>query len=242
MRARLVLAVVPVALLLCASGPALAAPRPGFGWPLPGRPVVERPFLPPATAYGPGHRGVDLSATLGQLVLAAGPGWVTYAGMLAGRGVVTVTHAGGLRTTYEPVEPSVHVGDAVVHGSVLGHLSVGHAACRRFTCLHWGLLRGQLYLDPLWLLRSGPLRLKPPAAGSALSGAARVQPLLGAPAAPVRQPAGAPGHPATRPVAAVSPLAVAAVGGAALLGWTALRRQDARRRSPRRVPHVSGGP
>lgn len=216
-------------LLLLATPGAQASGRPGFGWPLPGVPRVERGFEPPSSPYGAGHRGVDLSATWGSAVLAAGPGRVTYAGLLAGRGVVTVTHAGGLRTTYEPVDPSAHVGDLVVHGSVLGRLSIGHASCRRRVCLHWGLLRGQVYLDPLSLIDTGPMRLLP-VGSAALSGAARTVPRRGS--APPLEPAPAPGPGQQRRGAPVSPALLAVIGGAALLGGTALRRQDARRHTP----------
>lgn len=69
-------------------------------------PEVTRGFDPPDGPYRPGHRGVDLAAGPGTPVLAAGAGVVGYAGVLAGRGVVTVVHPGdGLRTTYEPVHP-----------------------------------------------------------------------------------------------------------------------------------------
>ena len=154
-----VLAAAPLALLVGAP-PAHAAAT--WGWPLPGAPAVDRPFQPPASAWGAGHRGVDLRGELGEPVLAAGSGTVTYAGLLAGRGVVTVTHSGGLRTTYEPVDASVGVGQHVTTGDRIGTLSTGHASCRvGVACLHWGLLRGRTYLDPLGLVVSGHLRLLP---------------------------------------------------------------------------------
>ena len=141
---------------------AAAATTPVWGWPLPGDSFVDRPFRPPATAWGAGHRGVDLRGEQDESVLAAGPGQVTYAGLLAGRGVVTVTHGNGLRTTYEPVSPVVGVGTRVEHGDVLGTLTSGHGSCRPgTTCLHWGLLRGETYLDPLALITQGRLQLLP---------------------------------------------------------------------------------
>lgn len=156
--------------------PVAAAPRPGFGWPLAGTPHVDRAFTPPRTAYAAGHRGVDLTGFASQPVLAAGPGQVTYAGLLAGRGVVTVTHTGGLRTTYEPVTASVHLGQSVALGTVLGRLGTGHASCHTgTTCLHWGLLRGDTYLDPLRLLTPTAVRLLP------LGGAGAHAPFAAAP-------------------------------------------------------------
>jgi murein DD-endopeptidase MepM/ murein hydrolase activator NlpD len=80
--------------------------------------------------------------------------------MLAGRGVVSVTH-GGVRTTYEPLVPVVTAGQHVATGDVLGRLDTGHTGCPTSACLHWGLLRGAVYLDPLTLLPLTPPRLLP---------------------------------------------------------------------------------
>jgi murein DD-endopeptidase MepM/ murein hydrolase activator NlpD len=139
--------------------PDLPLARPGrFTWPLaPPHPVV-RPFQAPSTPYGPGHRGVDVSAPVDAPVLAAGDGVVVFAGPLAGRGVVSIDHAGGIRTTYEPVTAVVAPGQRVDRGTVIGHLTAGHCPD---TCLHWGARRGREYLDPLGLLSTGHVRLKP---------------------------------------------------------------------------------
>jgi murein DD-endopeptidase MepM/ murein hydrolase activator NlpD len=82
-------------------------PESRLAWPLSPEPMVTRSFQAPDGRYGAGHRGVDLAATPGQQVLAAGPGVVVFAGTVAGCGVVAVDRDGGLRTTYEPVaQPS----------------------------------------------------------------------------------------------------------------------------------------
>lgn len=128
-------------------------------------PEVTRGFEPPDTPYGPGHRGVDLAGEPGVAVVAAGAGRVSYAGTLAGRGVVALAHEGGVRTTYEPVQASVARGQRVEAGHVLGVLSSGHPGCPRRACLHWGALRGHTYFDPVTLLSHGPVRLLPDARG-----------------------------------------------------------------------------
>ncbi|ADP79152.1 murein hydrolase activator EnvC family protein [Pseudofrankia inefficax] len=146
-----------------AGGAARPSPIAGpAGWraPLDGPVTVLRPFEPPTTPYGPGHRGVDLAAQAGTTVRAAGPGVVSFAGVLAGRGVVAVTH-GELRTTYEPLTVLVQVGQPVAAGTPLGLLDAGHAGCRPAVCLHWGLIRGRNYLSPLTLLLPAPPRLLP---------------------------------------------------------------------------------
>jgi murein DD-endopeptidase MepM/ murein hydrolase activator NlpD len=138
----------------------LAPSRASYAWPLtPAR--VVRAFDPPAAPWLSGHRGVDLAAAPGVVVSSSGAGQVVYSGVLAGRGVVSVRHPDGLRTTYEPVTPSVIAGDAVGVGSSLGVLEPGHPGCPVAACLHWGLRRDDLYLDPLALLGLGRVRLLP---------------------------------------------------------------------------------
>lgn len=138
--------------LSISAGPAQAATSSGWQWPLAGVPAVLRPFQPPPGPYAAGHRGVDLAAATGAAVLAAGQGVVGFAGMVAGRGVVTVVH-GALKTTYEPVTAAVRAGQPVSGGQQIGRLQppTGHCGPGR-SCLHWGLLRGSVYLDPLALL------------------------------------------------------------------------------------------
>lgn len=140
------------------------AVSPRWLWPLSPRPAVLRPFQAPLSRYGRGHRGLDLAAERGALVLAVEAGRVRHAGPVAGRGTVTVQHGDGLLSTYEPVEPRVRVGDLVVAGDVLGavHSVAGSAHCGGGTCLHLGARRLRLsYLDPLPLLRGGRLALLP---------------------------------------------------------------------------------
>ena len=133
-----------------------------FGWPLAGRPAVIRAFEAPAVPYGPGHRGVDLASVAGAAVLAAGAGTVVFAAVVAGRGVVSVDHPGGLRTTYEPVSATVVAGNRVARGEQLGTEQLGHPGCSAAACLHWGVRRGPNdYLDPLRLVVLPRLRLLP---------------------------------------------------------------------------------
>jgi murein DD-endopeptidase MepM/ murein hydrolase activator NlpD len=133
-----------------------------YSAPVPGALLVLVPFDPPATPYAAGHRGVDLATTTGQQVLAAGSGTVSFAGLVAGRGVVVIAHADGIRTEYEPVSPLVRTGQIVRRGAPIGLIHGTHHRCRPGGCLHWGARRGELYFDPLGLLRAlGPVRLLP---------------------------------------------------------------------------------
>ena len=153
--------------------------RPGWTWPVAvpsgaSNPTIVRGFQPPAMRWETGHRGVDLLAAAGQDVLAAGTGTVSFAGPLFGRSVVAIDHTSPgrdtLRTTYEPVDPTVKTGQKVKAGDVIGHVaaaaalpSIGH--CPPRVCLHWGLVRGhgheESYLDPTGLVAHRAVRLLP---------------------------------------------------------------------------------
>jgi murein DD-endopeptidase MepM/ murein hydrolase activator NlpD len=150
---------------------------PVFGWPTPAlagagafvpplpQPLgVIRSFAPPTQPWLPGNRGVDLVAAAGEPVLAATSGRVLYAGELAGRGVISIVSfaPGQLRTTYEPVDPVVRAGDHVAAGELIAHVAAATDDCGPpGSCLHWGALRGQAYVDPMRLLMSARVRLLP---------------------------------------------------------------------------------
>uniref|UniRef100_A0A5Q5BIK6 Peptidase M23B n=2 Tax=unclassified Mycobacterium TaxID=2642494 RepID=A0A5Q5BIK6_MYCSS len=154
---------VLVAISVAVAAPVRAEDR--LDWPLRPRPAVVRTFDAPAPNWQRGHRGVDLAATPGQPVYAAQSGTVVFAGELAGRPLVSVAHPGGLRTSYEPVRPSVRAGQTVRAGAVLGEVLAGHHGCAGDACLHWGAMWGPAsradYVDPLGLLETTPVRLLP---------------------------------------------------------------------------------
>ncbi|WFE27327.1 M23 family metallopeptidase [Solwaraspora sp. WMMD791] len=164
------------AVLLAAGPPASAPPTPEtvvvagspttaerFRLPLDGPPRVSRRFDPPSLPWGRGHRGVDLQAVgPGVTVYAAGAGTVSHAGRIVDRGVVSISHPGGFRTTYEPLDTGLPVGATVVAGTPIGVLADGHRGCPAGACLHWGLRQHDGgYLDPLLLLGDGRTRLLP---------------------------------------------------------------------------------
>jgi murein DD-endopeptidase MepM/ murein hydrolase activator NlpD len=108
------------------AAPTLAGAR--YRAPLPGPIVVLHRFEPPPTPYSAGHRGVDLGASRGSLVLAASAGRVSFAGRVAGRGVVVIVHGDGIRTEYEPVVPLVSAGQVVTGAQPVGR-SAGCTVC-----------------------------------------------------------------------------------------------------------------
>jgi murein DD-endopeptidase MepM/ murein hydrolase activator NlpD len=136
-----------------------------FRWPLDPAPRVLRRFSVGPYRWSPGHRGVDLDTVAGRTVLAAGAGIVTFAGRVAGRGVVVVAHGAGLRTTYEPVTALVRRGVSTAAGTPIGTVESVPGHCRG-PCLHWGALRGAVYVDPLSLLGPPALPVLLPDDGS----------------------------------------------------------------------------
>ncbi|WP_082166641.1 M23 family metallopeptidase [Nocardiopsis sp. RV163] len=129
-------------------------------WPVDPPVEVLRSFDPPEQRWLSGHLGVDLAAEPGREVRAAGAGRVHFAGRVAGAPLVSVAH-GDLRTTYLPVESDLVRGAPIAPGDVLGTLAAAPPHCPDRPCLHWGLLRGDDYLDPLSLLGLARFRLLP---------------------------------------------------------------------------------
>lgn len=139
------------------------AGAPAYRVPLDGPTRVVNAFDPPPAPWLAGHRGVDLAASRGTVVLAPGDGVVTFAGPVAGRGVVSVQHPDGLRSSVEPVDPAVAVGAHVRAGDPLGAV-VGdaHGRVRADPVVHWGVRDGETYVDPWDLLPGhGPVVLLP---------------------------------------------------------------------------------
>ncbi|WJY97832.1 M23 family metallopeptidase [Corynebacterium fournieri] len=152
---------LPLFFTLLAAAPAAAWVDPAAGTPYPA--AVARPADIPEQNWKPGHRGVDLPLRVGEPVLASGDGVVAFAGAVAGTPVLSIDHPGGIRTTYQPVRTTFKVGEQVREGQEVGtlvHAPAGFAGSH--DGLHWGALTGKdSYIDPLTLLESPRIRLKP---------------------------------------------------------------------------------
>jgi murein DD-endopeptidase MepM/ murein hydrolase activator NlpD len=132
------------------------------------RPPVDAPiidhFRPPGCTWCPGNRGIDYATAPGTPVGASAAGIVTFAGRVGNDLFVVVAHADGLRTTYAFLATI-----AVVAGQRVGQ---GQAIGTTGASLHFGVRRGEVYLDPELLFRGGRLvaRLVPLDGGGAASG------------------------------------------------------------------------
>ncbi|MBN9607358.1 MAG: M23 family metallopeptidase [Actinomycetales bacterium] len=123
-----------------------------WSWPVPAG-AIARPFVAPATPYGAGHRGVDLAAPAGTEVRSPESGVVWFAGVVVDRPVISIRHADGLLSSFEPVDPAVATGDPVGRGQVIGTLVPGHCAAG---CLHLGARIDGAYVNPLLFLGGLP--------------------------------------------------------------------------------------
>lgn len=126
--------------------------------------VIRAADIPDAV-WEPGHRGVDLEASPGQVIVASRGGTVAFAGVVAGTPVVSISHADGIRTTYEPVLARVRTGQKVRRGEAIGVLADVTTLpdyARKSPGLSWGAGfegKGRVYIDPMTLLGSVRVRL-----------------------------------------------------------------------------------
>lgn len=146
-------------LVAAASAPARqSAPEdtPGYPWtwPAPGSRTVVDPFRAPAHAYGPGHRGMDVAASVGREVRAPADGVVAFRGVVVDRPLLTIDHGGGHVTTLEPVASDLTPGDRVDAGQIVGTVATGGHTVRG--ALHLGVRIDGDYVNPRPLFGAVP--------------------------------------------------------------------------------------
>ncbi|YCH09671.1 M23 family metallopeptidase [Arthrobacter sp. alpha11c] len=145
---KLSISTVVLAVTMAGSPGATSSAEARWSWPLSPEPAVLRTFDPPDKPWLSGHRGVDLGPALdGATVTAPSAGVVTFAGVVVDRPVLTIDHGDGLRSSFEPVTSDLKPGDTVRKGQAIGSLDAGH--CSATACLHWGVRRGEDYVNPL---------------------------------------------------------------------------------------------
>ncbi|WP_068251422.1 murein hydrolase activator EnvC family protein [Janibacter corallicola] len=148
-----------ITLLIAVTAPA-GTSTPQWSWPVGGgdHPWVAAPFRAPESTWGAGHRGIDLGTRTGAVVRAVADGRVTHRGRIAGRGTITLLHESGIRSTYEPVDSRLSVGDRVQEGQVIGRIGDEDGHCEPKVCLHLGAKVDEGYRDPLPFF-DGPRRV-----------------------------------------------------------------------------------
>ncbi|MUN08484.1 peptidoglycan DD-metalloendopeptidase family protein [Agromyces luteolus] len=127
--------------------PSVVAPADRWLWPVGPPVIVVAPFRAPPTPYSAGHRGIDLAAAAGSTVVAPAAGVVSFAGPVAGRGVLSIDHGDGVVSSIEPVEADLAAGAAVRAGEPVATVSTG-GHCDG-GCVHFGVRVHGEYVSPL---------------------------------------------------------------------------------------------
>ncbi len=112
-----------------------------------------RPYDPPKSRYGAGHRGVDFDAPAGR-IYAPADGTVSFVGVVVNRKVLTIDHGGGYKSSFEPVDTDLVRHEAVQAGAFVGTVGeyTDQAAHCPGSCFHWGVRLDGEYVHPLPLL------------------------------------------------------------------------------------------
>ncbi len=115
-------------------------------WPV-SDPDVSEAFDPPPQPWSSGHRGIDLSTTVGDELLAPADGSIAFAGSVAGKSVVTIRH-GALTSTFEPAYTELSIGTATQQGQPFAVVEGESDHCSS-ECVHWGVrTSSDEYLNP----------------------------------------------------------------------------------------------
>ncbi len=144
---------------------AVAPPAPGshralaagtWTWPVEG--PVLRAFDPPDSPYGAGHRGIDIAAPVGSVVVAPAAGVVSFAGPVGGRLFLTIDHGAGLESTSSFLSGLlVRRGDRVEQEQPVATSGAGHTG-DEIANLHFGVRLDDVYVDPLAYLTAVDVR------------------------------------------------------------------------------------
>ncbi len=150
MRRAAVLTIIVIIYLVCLNPSAWASDV--FIWPVAGD--VIKQFSPDE------HRGVDISAAIGDTVVASQDGVIYWVGETPrGEPCVSIDHPNGVTTTYLPVKSTVAKGARVKAGDVIGTLSSEVDISSEVPHLHFGMFNtlsreNKEYIDPASILVS----------------------------------------------------------------------------------------
>jgi murein DD-endopeptidase MepM/ murein hydrolase activator NlpD len=141
--------------------------------------AVVRGFDARAGPYGPGHRGIDITAAVAEPVRSPTAGRVAFAGPVAGANWVSLLVAPEVLVTVGPLSDPVTTAEQVRSRAPVGRVGSGHALPtvgrtgpgREGATLHLSVRVDGVYVDPLAYLIDRPRpRLAPLSAPGGLGG------------------------------------------------------------------------
>lgn len=97
-----------------------------FAWPIPGYTKLSSQFgkrTAPTAGASTFHKGIDIPAPEGAILIATCDGQITFTGFLGGGGyTITLTNSEGIKISYCHVSPIyiVNVGDIITQGQIIG--------------------------------------------------------------------------------------------------------------------------
>lgn len=99
----------------------------GFAWPIPGYTTITSYFgkrVSPTAGASSFHKGLDVGAPEGTVLIAAVDGEITYTGFLGGGGYTITLSKDNMKITYCHVSPNfiVQVGDTIKRGQIIGQV------------------------------------------------------------------------------------------------------------------------
>jgi hypothetical protein len=159
--------VAPAAVLERSNPPPPTTPDPGPVPPLwmPVAGAVVRGFDARAGPYGPGHRGIDIAASVGEVVRSPTAGKVAFAGPVAGTNWVSLLVAPGVLVTLGPLLDPATTAERVRLRTPVGRVGPGHMlppvgragpGREEGATLHLSVRVDGVYVDPLAYLVDRP--------------------------------------------------------------------------------------
>ncbi len=99
----------------------------GFAWPIPGYNKITSYFgkrNSPTQGASSYHKGIDIGAPEGTVLIAVADGEITYTGFLGGGGYTITLSIEDMKITYCHVSPTfiVEVGQKVERGEIIGYV------------------------------------------------------------------------------------------------------------------------
>ena len=99
----------------------------GFAWPIPGYTRITSPYgkrVSPTAGASNFHKGIDIGAPEGTILIAAMDGKITYLGFLGGGGYTITLSNDDMKITYCHVSPNylVEVGQEIKRGQIIGQV------------------------------------------------------------------------------------------------------------------------